>query len=256
MKEIEERPLILITNDDGYNAKGIAKLIEAVSPLGDVVVVAPSGARSGQSSAITVEVPLRVDTLKDTPSLRIYRCSGTPVDCVKLALNKLLPRTPQLIVSGINHGSNAGASIIYSGTMGAAIEGAIVGIPAIGFSLCSHDHDADFEYALPFVQKLSSYVLTHGLPTGVCLNVNIPADVNPLGIRVCRQAKGYWTEEYDRRVDPMGKVYYWLTGRFENIEPTAADTDEWLLANGYVSVVPATCDMTAYEHLDSKIENV
>ncbi len=251
MEQIEEtRPLVLVTNDDGYTAKGIAALTQAMTSLGDVVVVAPNGARSGQSSAITVGVPLRIDVIEDTPHLRVYSCSGTPVDCVKLALDKLLPRQPQLIVSGINHGSNAGASIVYSGTMGAALEGAIVGIPAIGFSLCSHAHDADFSHALPIVQELAAKVLAGGLPKGVCLNVNIPADIEPLGVRVCRQADGCWTEEYVHRVDPMGKEYYWLTGRFENREPNASDTDEWLLANGYVSVVPATCDMTAYDHLE------
>jgi len=241
------RPTILITNDDGLMAKGLQQLIDTMRPIGDLVVVAPEGPRSGMSSAITVTIPTRLQNISNEEGLKIYSCSGTPVDCVKLGLNVIFSESvPDLIVTGINHGTNASISVVYSGTMGAAIEGCINEIPSIGFSLCNHLPDADFSAVLPFVQRISKNVLEHGLPLGVCLNVNMP-DTTPRGIKICRQASGRWTKEFVRHVDPHGHPYFWLTGNFKNDEPHADDTDEWALANNYIAIVPTKIDMTAYE---------
>ena len=242
----ENRPLILMTNDDGIQAKGINELADMLRETGDIVVVAPDSPRSGQSSAISSEFPLRVTLEAERPGYWAYKSNGTPVDCIKLAVNQLLPRRPDLIVSGINHGSNAGACIIYSGTMGAVLEGCLIGIPSIGFSLCSHDPKANFDACRDIVQHTCRQVLQNGLPEQICLNVNIPVVPDIQGIRICRQAKGYWTEEYDHRVDPHGRDYYWLTGRFVNLEPDNTETDEWALANGYISIVPCSTDLTAH----------
>lgn len=245
----ENRPLILITNDDGIQAKGLNSLVDMLREIGDIVVVAPDAPRSGQSSAISSESPLRVTPVADQPGYRAYKTNGTPVDCIKLAVNQILRKRPHLIVSGINHGSNAGACIIYSGTMGAVLEGCLIGIPSVGFSLCSHDSNADFSSCQKVIKNTCRQILGNGLPDQVCLNVNIPVVPTIQGIRICRQAKGYWTEEYDHRVDPHGRDYYWLTGRFINLEPDSPDTDEWALANGYISIVPCTTDLTAREIL-------
>ncbi len=239
-----ERPLILVTNDDGIEAKGLASLVEYLLPLGDVVVVAPDGPRSGQSAAITAGVPLRLSAVANRPGYRAFKTTGTPVDCVKLAFNVVLERRPDLLVSGINHGSNAGVSVLYSGTMGAVFEGVLQGIPSIGFSLCDFSSKADFSVCRPLIELLCSQAIALGLPAGIGLNVNIPAVEHLKGARICRAAKGLWTEEYESRIDPHGHPYYWLTGHFVNAEPDAADTDEYLLANGYASVVPVTPDRT------------
>jgi 5'-nucleotidase len=244
------RPTILITNDDGLMAKGIKELMECMRLLGDVVVVGPDGPRSGMSSAITVSLPTRLHKVHEEEGLKIYRCSGTPVDCVKLALNVLFKDTkPDLLVTGINHGTNSSISVVYSGTMGAAIEGCINRVPSIGFSLCNHHPDADFKPILPFVKTITQKILDKGLPQGVCLNVNMPeGELN--GIKICRQANGYWSEEFVRNLDPNGHPYFWLTGNFTNHEPDAADTDEWALTNNYIAIVPTKIDMTAYEAID------
>ncbi|MDO5571808.1 MAG: 5'/3'-nucleotidase SurE [Bacteroidales bacterium] len=247
MNTQNKRPLILVTNDDGYDAKGIASLVEAVKDLGKVVVVAPDGPRSGQSSAITPGVPLRAVQLKKNENLEIFKTTGTPVDCVKLALHQLLESKPDIVLSGINHGSNAAVSVIYSGTMGAAIEGCIAGINSIGFSLCSYDKDADFSNIVDYIRFIVKDVIDNGLEKGVCLNVNFPDSADIKGVRVCRQASGFWTKEFEKRKDPIGKDYYWLTGYFHNNEPQAKDTDEWALSNGFASVVPCKVDMTSYE---------
>jgi len=245
------RPLILVTNDDGVNAKGIQSLIECLLPLGDIFVVAPDGPRSAQSSALTVTTPLRVKKTDEEDGLTMYVCNGTPADCVKLALNQLCPRKPNIIVSGINHGMNSSISIIYSGTMGAAMEGCVNGIPSIGFSLCSYDPRADFTKAMEYAYKITKKTLETGLPRTLCLNVNIPDTHHIIkGIKVCRQSEGYWSEEFIRREDPSGKHYYWLTGEFINAEKQNDDTDEWALENGFVSIVPVKIDMTAYEFMD------
>ncbi|MBC8410102.1 MAG: 5'/3'-nucleotidase SurE [Rhodobacteraceae bacterium] len=243
-----KRPLILVANDDGISAPGIRALIEVMNELGEVVVVAPEGPQSGMGHAITLNSTLRCDQIHiDKGPQREYSCSGTPVDCVKLAVNKILDRKPDLCVSGINHGSNSSINVIYSGTMSAAVEGALEGIPSIGFSLLGFSHDADFTACKDIVKTLAEKVLRDGLPEGSCLNVNIPKlpKEEIKGIRVCRQANANWVEEFDERKDPMGRTYYWLTGTFKNYD-NGEDTDEWALANGYVSVVPVQYDVTAH----------
>lgn len=244
-----KRPLILITNDDGYQAKGIEALIDSVKDLGEVMVVAPDGPRSGMSSAITSLQPLRVQLVKNEPNLKIYISNGTPVDCVKLGINELAQRKPDIVLSGVNHGSNAAVAVIYSGTMGAAIEGAVFKIPSVGFSLLDHDHNADFSYTKKYIHAVTKQVLDEGLPAGTCLNVNIPNGNGIKGIRVCRQTSGQWVNEFKQSKDGANKPIYWLTGNFANDEPCDEMTDEWALANGYVSVVPVKVDMTNHEHL-------
>jgi 5'-nucleotidase len=253
MSDSKNRPLILVTNDDGVEAKGLKALIETVRPLGRVVVVAPAEPQSGMSHAITVKVPLRISKIAEEKDLVIYKCYGTPVDCVKMAFNHLLSEKPDLLVSGINHGSNASTSVFYSGTMGAALEGCINEVTSIGFSLLNLDHNADFSAAGYFVDLITREVLQNGLPSAVCLNVNIPdLDRKQIaGIKICRQTRGYWREEFDKRTDPAGKHYYWLTGYFHNSEPNATDTDEWALSNQFVSVVPLHTDMTCYDSLQT-----
>ncbi len=251
MGEEKER-LILVTNDDGIEAKGLKTLINAVRPFGRVLVVAPAEAQSGMSHAITVKYPLRIKKLQVEDGLTVYSCIGTPVDCIKLALNQLVEKKPDLIVSGINHGANSSTSVIYSGTMAAAIEGCINQIPSIGFSLLSLEQDADFSTAELFTGKVIEKVLQNGIPQNTCLNVNIPYVTYEqiAGIKICRQNKGYWQEEFDKRTDPSGRSYYWLTGEFYNAEPEARDTDEWALENNYVSVVPTHIDLTCYRTLE------
>ncbi len=248
--ESRER-LFLVTNDDGIEAKGLKELVEVVRPFGRIVVVAPAEPQSGMSHAITVKVPLRIKKLEENSRQVVYKCFGTPVDCVKLAFNQLLPEKPDLLISGINHGSNASTSVFYSGTLGAALEGSINEVPSIGFSLLNLDHEADFTTAKAVIQRILKAVLEHGIPRSVCLNVNIPdMDASEIrGIRFCRQNRGYWREEFDKRTDPRGKSYYWLTGTYHNSEPDAEDTDEWALRNGFVSVVPLQTDLTAYDTL-------
>ncbi len=245
------KPLILITNDDGVEARGISALIETVRTLGKVIVVAPADAQSGMSHAITVKFPLRLTKLREEEDLTVYKCHGTPVDCVKMALNHLIQGKPDLLLSGINHGSNSAASVFYSGTLGAALEGCINEIPSIGFSLLNLSHDADFTTARHYVDIITKQVLQNGLPNTICLNVNIP-DVERekiAGIKICRQNRGYWREEFDKRTDPAGKHYFWLTGEFHNTEPEATDTDEWALNNNFVSIVPLKADLTSHETL-------
>ncbi|MFO8235209.1 MAG: 5'/3'-nucleotidase SurE [Bacteroidales bacterium] len=247
----EKRPLILVTNDDGIEAKGIQSLVEMVKPYGDIIVVAPFRAHSGMSHAITVTVPVRYKKLKEADNVAVYGCTGTPVDCVKLAFSEILPKKPDLLVSGINHGSNASVSIIYSGTMAAVIEGCVNDIPSIGFSLLDFDSNADFDPSVHFGRKIVEHALVRGLPEHTCLNVNIPAVKREQirGIKVCRQAKGVWKEEFEKRMDPRRGEYFWLTGYFENHENGAKDTDEWALHNNYISVVPVHIDLTNYKAL-------
>ncbi len=239
--------MILVTNDDGITSPGIRALVEAMQELGEVVVVAPDSPQSGMGHAITIYSPLRLDKVVFQGETLGYQCSGTPVDCVKLAVNKILHRKPDLCVSGINHGSNSSINVIYSGTISAAMEGAIEGIPSIGFSLLNYKLDADMTTAKHVARVIASNVLRHGLPVNTLLNVNIP-DL-PLGelkgIKICRQALAKWQEEFDERTDPHGRQYYWLTGKFINPDK-GEDTDEWALKNGYVSVVPVQFDLTAY----------
>jgi 5'-nucleotidase len=244
----KQKPFILVTNDDGISAPGIQALVEAMKELGDVAVVAPDKAQSGMGHAITINSTLRIHKSKLHNVAIEYACSGTPVDCVKFAMSKLLPRKPDLCVSGINHGPNMSINVIYSGTMSAAVEGAIEGIPSIGFSLCDFSIEADFSTSKKIAKRVAEKVLNEGLPLGVCLNVNIPKLDYELikGIKVCRQAKANWVEEIEERKDPSGHPYYWLTGKFENYDEGKTDTDVWALQNNYVSVVPTQFDLTAH----------
>lgn len=243
-----QKPVILVTNDDGIMAPGIRNLISFMLEIGEVVVVAPDKGQSGMGHAVTITEPIRLEKIAVNGDHQEFSCSGTPVDCVKLAVNKVLHRKPDILVSGINHGSNASINVIYSGTMSAAIEGAMEGIPSIGFSLLDYRLNADFLAARKFIQGIVSNVLKHGLPKGNCLNVNIPAikEHEIKGVRVCRQANANWVEEFDHRQDPRGKDYYWLTGKFQLHEDTD-DTDEWALANKYISLVPIQYDFTAHK---------
>ena len=242
------RPLILVVNDDGITAPGIKALVEAVKHLGEVVVVAPDSPQSAMGHAITISKPLRLKQVDDVfGDIKAFHCSGTPVDCVKLAVDKVMHRKPDLCVSGINHGSNSSINIIYSGTMSAALEASLEGIPSIGFSLCDYRHEADFAPAAYYAKYIAEQVLNKGLPTHTLLNVNIPKlSLNEIkGVKIARQARAKWEEEYLERLDPMGKPYYWLTGKFVNYDH-GQDTDEWALANGFVSVVPVHHDLTAH----------
>ena len=247
----KNRPLILVTNDDGITAPGIAALVEVMKTLGDVVIVAPDKAQSGMGHAITINSTLRINKSKIYNVKDEYSCTGTPVDCVKFAVNKIMSRKPDLCVSGINHGANMSINVIYSGTMSAAVEGAIESIPSIGFSLLDYAIDADFTAAKKVVKTIAEKVLKNGLPLGVCLNVNIPKLKYELikGIKVCRQAKANWVEEFDERVDPSGQPYFWLTGKFDNYDKGKKDTDVWALENNYVSIVPTQFDMTAHQSI-------
>lgn len=245
---MNRKPLILVTNDDGYQAKGIASLAEAMRDLGEVIVFAPDTHRSGMSSAISTSHPLWARLLRKEDDLSVYACNGTPVDCVKLALNEFTGRKPDLLVSGINHGSNAGISVIYSGTMGAAIEGCIFDVPSVGFSLCDFTPDADFSPSVEIAKKVAATVLQEGLPKGVCLNVNIPAG-EVKGLKMTTQTQGKWVNEYYRSKDGEGRDVFWMTGNFENWEEDNDNSDEWALANGYAAVVPVRIDMTAYDFL-------
>ncbi len=253
------KPLILVTNDDSYQAKGIHVLAEAMRELGDVIVFAPENHQSGMSSAISTIHPLRCRMFIEEEGFTGYFCSGTPVDCVKLALNEFLERQPDLLVSGINHGSNAGISVIYSGTMGAAIEGCIFNVPSVGFSLCDFTPDADFSAAAEVAKKVAKTVLAEGLPTGICLNVNVPQGTIK-GIKITSQTHGKWVNEYMKANDGSGRDVYWMTGNFENWEEGNENTDEWALANGYAAVVPVKIDMTAHDFIPElsrwKLNNV
>lgn len=243
-----QKPVILVTNDDGIMAPGIRNLISFMLDIGEVIVVAPDKGQSGMGHAVTIIHPIRLEKIAVNGDHQEYSCSGTPVDCVKLAVNKVLHRKPDILVSGINHGSNASINVIYSGTMSAAIEGAMEGIPSIGFSLLDFRLNADFVAARKFIQQIVRNVLKHGLPKGNCLNVNIPAvkENEIKGIRICRQANANWVEEFDHRKDPRGKDYYWLTGKFQ-LHEDVDETDEWALANKYISVVPIQFDFTAHK---------
>lgn len=248
----KKRPLILITNDDGIEAKGIRSLIEAAAPFGDLVIVAPDSPQSGMGHAITVNDTLRLNKsdiyaeYTDTA----YSCSGTPVDCVKLAIAEVIKAKPDLLLSGINHGENCASNVLYSGTMSAAVEGAMESIPSIGFSLMDFASDADFTASKWAVEEIVRKSLEGDFPKDICLNVNIPQlpKEKIKGIKVCRQAKAYWKDSFDRRKDPFGKPYFWMKGEF-NRDDWHDDTDIWALDNGYVSIVPTQYDMTAYHSL-------
>ena len=246
-----KKPLILVTNDDGISAPGIKALIEVASGLGEVVIVAPDSPQSGMGHAITVDDPIRLHKSYAYSDMEAYECSGTPVDCVKLAQHVILKeRKIDLCVSGINHGSNAAINILYSGTLSAAMEASLEGIPSIGFSLLDFSYDANFEPGKPFIKKLMTYVLERGMEQGSLLNVNIPnlPGDQIKGIKVCRQAEARWVEDFMEATDPKGQKYYWLTGEFKNNDQ-GNDSDVWALENGYISVVPSMHDLTNYHAL-------
>ena len=245
-----EKPLILVSNDDGVMAKGINELVKFLRPLGDIVVMAPDAPRSGSGCALTVTQPVHYQLVKKEVGLTVYKCSGTPTDCIKLARNTVLDRTPDLVVGGINHGDNSATNVHYSGTMGVVFEGCLNGIPSIGFSLCNHASDADFEATGPYIRSIAAMVLEKGLPPLTCLNVNFPDTTDIKGIKICEQAKGRWTNEWaacPRLNDPN---YFWLTGEFTDHELENERNDHWALANGYVAITPTTVNVTAYHFMD------
>ena len=256
-----KRPLILISNDDGYKAKGINDLIEMVRPLGDVIVCAPDGPRSGQACAFSATIPLTLTQQRKDDGVEVWSCNGTPVDCVKMALANICPRKPDIVIGGINHGDNASVNTHYSGTMGVVLEGCMKYIPSVAYSLCDYRADADFEPLCPYIQRITMRVLENGLPIGVCLNVNFPllssstsktsktsetSETSYKGVKVCRMSKGSWFSETTRCHHPRGYDYWWMVGHFQNDEPDAEDTDRWALDHGYVSVTPTQIDITAY----------
>jgi len=246
---MSEKPLILVTNDDGIHAKGLRDLVEVIQFFGEVVVISSEVPMSGKSSAITVDYPLRATPAEKIHGVSTFICNGTPVDIVKLSFNSLLERKPDYVVSGINHGANSSISLIYSGTMGAAIEGSLHDVPSIGFSLDDFSANADFSKAKMVVAKVFQSVLENGLPSFTSLNVNIPKG-KPKGIKICRQAHGKWIEEFEKRTDPHGRDYHWLAGYFKNFEKESTETDIYALENNYASVVPVTVDMTCYKTLE------
>jgi 5'-nucleotidase len=246
--------LIFVTNDDGYQSKGFRAMVNLAREFGHVVAIAPERVQSGMSQAITITQPLFLRCVERSDDMEIYAFSGTPVDCSKVAFDHIfLGRHVDLVLSGINHGSNAAINVMYSGTMGAAIEGSLYNVPSIGLSLDDHDADADFTGAVEYGRRIITSVLEAAdrLPRPLCLNVNVPrCGVEEIqGIRLSRQTRGFWREEFFERTDPHGRGYFWLTGAFQNAEPHAEDSDEWALAHHYVSVVPVQTDMTDYRQL-------
>lgn len=244
------RPIIFITNDDGIEARGLEHLVRIAVRHGDVIVGAPDSPQSAKSSALTVNVPLEVKSHPSIDGAKVYSITGTPVDCVKVSMHALLDRKPDLLLSGINHGSNAAVNNIYSGTMGATMEGCIIGIPSVGLSLLDHSMDADFDPLTTYIDSIIGHVLAKGLPEGICLNVNFPSGCTPKGLKVVKAAKGCWTEEYADYATPHGKPFYWLTGTFHNDEPDNPDTDEYWLARQYGTIVPIRPDQTAADKID------
>lgn len=248
MTNNNERPLILVSNDDGYRAQGLNELIGFLRPIADIVVLAPDIPRSGSGCSITSSLPIKMTRDHQEPGVTRWICSGTPTDCIKLALQVLADqgRRPDMIVSGINHGDNSSVNAHYSGTMGAAIEGALKGIPSIAFSLCDHSPNADFMPLKPYVAAITAKVLRMGLPAGTCLNVNFPKATEFKGIKICRQTRGDWQDEFEAVERKNGERHFWMTGEYRNDEPESTDTDHWALDNGYVAITPTTIDLTAY----------
>lgn len=246
-----KRPKILVTNDDGITSKGIASLIEVAKSFGDVLVVAPDKPQSATGHSITIHHPLRLNKFEGFENIEAYSCSGTPVDCVKLAIYELLNSKPDLLLSGINHGENTSTNVLYSGTMSAAVEGSMESIPSIGFSLANFAADADFTASQWAAHEVISEALKNKIPPNTCLNVNVPdiAVSEIKGFKICRQAHAFWADRFEKRNDQFGKPYYWLTGEFSNVDQHE-DTDLAAMKNGYISIVPTHFDMTAYSVLD------
>lgn len=252
----KKRALILVTNDDGYDAPGIRNLVALAREFGEVLLVGPMNGQSGMSHAVTLHEPIRVQKISEEPGLKVYACSGTPADCVKIALNQILKVKPDLLLSGINHGSNSSVSLFYSGTVAAVVEGCMNNVPSIAFSVDDHSKNADFELAVHYGRTVIREALKRGLPVKTCLNINFPKI--PLsackGIKLCRQTNGVWKEEFERRVDPQGKDYYWLTGYFHNEEPDQRDTDDYWMQQNYGAIVPIKVDVTDYVALKAMEE--
>ncbi len=245
------KPRILVTNDDGITAPGIRKLIKIMNEIGEVTVVAPDSPQSGKGHAITINSTLTLEELHFEGNQKDYACNGTPADCVKIGLDKIMKEKPDLVVSGVNHGSNASINVIYSGTMSAAVEAGVEGLPAIGFSLCDFAYNADFDQAEEYIKQITLKVLEKSMPKGIVLNVNIPKMKKEAikGIKVCQQANAKWEEDFDERVNPHGKTYYWLTGEFKNMDDNPK-ADVNLLDEGYITIVPVKFDLTAYDYID------
>jgi len=245
-----KRPLLLISNDDGYHAKGIRQLVEMLSDMADIIVCAPESARSGFSCAFSATTPLRLKLRRQMPGVEVWSCNGTPVDCVKMALSEIAPRRPDMVIGGINHGDNSSVNAHYSGTMGITLEGCMKYIPSVAFSLCDFADDADFSPLRPFVRQIVRKILTEGLPIGVCLNVNFPLAESFRGVKVCRMSRGSWTNELTKCHHPRGYDYWWMVGHYQNDEPESEDTDKWALEHGYVAITPTQIDLTAYQAMD------
>ena len=245
-----DRKLILISNDDGYQAKGINCLVEMLRDLADIIVCAPEDARSGFSCAFSATMPLRLCKRHEEPGVQIWSSNGTPTDCVKLALSQIVPRRPDMVIGGINHGDNASVNTHYSGTMGVTLEGCMKYIPSVAYSLCDHRDDADFEPLRPYIRQMTQRVLHEGLPIGVCLNINFPLVESFKGVKVCRMSLGTWDHEITVCHHPRGYDYYWMVGHYQNDEPDAVDTDRWALDNGYVAITPTRIDVTAHESME------
>ncbi len=245
-----KRPLILISNDDGYHAKGFNELIRMVKDYGDVLACAPESARSGFGCAFSATTPLTLSRRRQMEGVEVWSCNGTPVDCVKIALSELCDRRPSIVIGGINHGDNASVNTHYSGTMGVVMEGCMKYIPSVAYSICDPSKDADFLPLEPYIRKMTQQVLSEGLPQGVCLNVNFPLSSTFKGVRVCRMSKGTWGNEVTRCHHPRGYDYWWMVGTYHNDEQEATDTDRWALDNGYVAITPTQIDVTAYEAIE------
>ncbi|NLI34910.1 MAG: 5'/3'-nucleotidase SurE [Bacteroidales bacterium] len=244
------KPLILVTNDDGIMSKGLSALIKFIRPLGEIVVMAPDSARSGSSGAITSCEPIHYTQVRQDVGLSVYKCSGTPVDCIKVALNKVCSHKPDLVLAGINHGDNSATNVYNSGTMGAVIEGCLDGIKSIAFSLCDHEMNADFEPQAIIVRQITTWALQHELPELTCLNVNFPKLLDYKGLKVCKMARGYWTRELDpcpRRGDDH---YFWLGGEYIELNVDDGESDRRALAEGYVAITPTKLDVTDYQYMD------
>ena len=247
------KPLILISNDDGYQSKGLNELVRMVADYGDIIVCAPDGGRSGKSCSFSMEA-LTLRLQKTEGNVQTWVCSGTPVDCVKMAYSQVCPRKPALVLSGINHGDNASTNAHYSGTMGVTMEGCLKFIPSVAYSLCDHRDDADFEPLRPYIRRFTEKVLREGLPKGICLNINFPLieERDYRGVKVCRMAFGTWFNETIQCHHPRGYDYWWMVGHYRNEEPENEDTDNWALQHGYVAITPTHMDVTAYEFMAQK----
>lgn len=242
------RPFILISNDDGYHSNGLRTLVSFLTDFADVLVCAPEAARSGFSCAFSATDYLRLKRRKDIAGAAVWSCTGTPVDCVKIALDQLTPdRRPDLVIGGINHGDNSTVNNHYSGTMGVALEGCMKYIPSVALSSCDYNEDADLGYLRDYVRKIVKRILDEGMPKGVCLNVNFPATADIKGIRVCRMGYGSWINEVVKCAHPRGFDYYWMVGKYRDDEPGAVDNDRWALEHDYISITPTKIDVTDYE---------